>query len=234
MLAAMKVTVPKDGKPMSKERAPHPIFGDLRVRKAVGCYGIDRKEIVKIAFKGQATPWVGMAPPGHAGHGGRQPHVPLRPGQGEGAAGRGRLRPAEAADLRADDQHREARVQRHRHRHQGADGADRRDREHPARRQGHLDEHDPPGRAVGHVRRGSPVAADDRQQRLPVDTSTAAWSHPRHTDTKVDDYYARYARELDADEAQGDRQGVPGVHASTTCTGTPSPARPSTWSRSRG
>ena len=29
-----------------------------------GCYGIDRKEIVKIAFKGQATPWVGMNPPG--------------------------------------------------------------------------------------------------------------------------------------------------------------------------
>src|SRR6266566_1201248 len=42
MLAAMKVTVPKD----------------------IGCYGIDRQEIVKIAFKGQATPWVGMNPPG--------------------------------------------------------------------------------------------------------------------------------------------------------------------------
>src|SRR3989449_2266072 len=64
MLAAMKVTVPKDGKPMSKDRAPHPIFSDIRVRKAVGCYGIDRKEIVKIAFKGQATPWVGIIPPG--------------------------------------------------------------------------------------------------------------------------------------------------------------------------
>src|SRR5207249_6740762 len=64
MLAAMKVTVPKDGKPMSKERAPHPIFSDIRVRRAVGCYGIDRKEIVKIAFKGQATPWVGIIPPG--------------------------------------------------------------------------------------------------------------------------------------------------------------------------
>src|SRR2546426_4216887 len=49
MLAAMKVTVPKDGKPMSKDRAPHPVFGDLRVRKAIGCYGIDRKEIVNIA-----------------------------------------------------------------------------------------------------------------------------------------------------------------------------------------
>src|SRR4029453_151138 len=64
MLAGMKVTVPKDGKPMSKERAPHPIFGDLRVRKAVGCYGLDRQEIVKMAFKGQATPWVGMNRPG--------------------------------------------------------------------------------------------------------------------------------------------------------------------------
>jgi ABC-type transport system substrate-binding protein len=64
MMATMKVTVPKDGKPMSKDRVPHPIFGDVRVRKAVGCYGIDRKEIVKIAFKGQATPWAGMIPPG--------------------------------------------------------------------------------------------------------------------------------------------------------------------------
>src|SRR2546428_2154803 len=64
MLAAMKVTVPKDGKPMSVERASHPIFGDVRVRKAVGCYGIDRQEIVKIAFQGKATPWVGMGPPG--------------------------------------------------------------------------------------------------------------------------------------------------------------------------
>src|SRR6266849_2903603 len=64
MVAMMKVTVPKDGKPMSKDRAPHPIFSDLRVRKAVGCYGIDRREIVKIAFKGQATPWVGIIPPG--------------------------------------------------------------------------------------------------------------------------------------------------------------------------
>src|SRR5207247_1526337 len=64
MVAMMKVTVPADGKPMSKDRAPHAIFNDLRVRKAVGCYGIDRKEIVKIAYKGQATPWVGIIPPG--------------------------------------------------------------------------------------------------------------------------------------------------------------------------
>jgi peptide/nickel transport system substrate-binding protein len=64
MVARMKVTIPADGKAMSKERAPHPVFGDLRVRQAVGCYGINREEIVTIAFKGQATPWVGMNPPG--------------------------------------------------------------------------------------------------------------------------------------------------------------------------
>ncbi|MFQ5520403.1 MAG: ABC transporter substrate-binding protein [Candidatus Methylomirabilia bacterium] len=67
MVAFLKVTVPKDGKPdplMKKERLPHPVFGDIRVRKAVACYGMDREEIVKIAFKGQATPWAGMIPPG--------------------------------------------------------------------------------------------------------------------------------------------------------------------------
>jgi peptide/nickel transport system substrate-binding protein len=64
MVAMMKVTVPADGKALSKERAPHPIFGDVRVRKAIGCYGIDRAEIVNIAFKGKATPWAGMNPPG--------------------------------------------------------------------------------------------------------------------------------------------------------------------------
>src|SRR5262249_58490681 len=27
--------------------------------------------------------------------------------------------------------------------------------------------------------------------------TTAGWNHSRHTDTKVDEYYARYAREMD-------------------------------------
>jgi peptide/nickel transport system substrate-binding protein len=31
-----------------------------------------------------------------------------------------------------------------------------------------------------------------------VSKNSSVWSHPRHTDTKVDDYYARYAREMDA------------------------------------
>jgi peptide/nickel transport system substrate-binding protein len=64
MTAMMKVTVPCNGEPMSKERCPHPIFGDIKVRQAVGCYGINRQEIVEIAFRGQATPWLGMIPPG--------------------------------------------------------------------------------------------------------------------------------------------------------------------------
>jgi len=64
MVAPMKVTVPADGKQMSKERKPHAVFGDIKVRKAVACHGLNREEIVKIAFKGAATPWIGMNPPG--------------------------------------------------------------------------------------------------------------------------------------------------------------------------
>jgi ABC-type transport system substrate-binding protein len=30
-----------------------------------------------------------------------------------------------------------------------------------------------------------------------LSTTTASWNHTRHTDTKVDEYYARYAREMD-------------------------------------
>ena len=67
MVLRAKVTVPCDGKPdasMTNPRCPHPIFGDIRARKALLCYGIDRAEIVKVALRGLATPWVGMIPPG--------------------------------------------------------------------------------------------------------------------------------------------------------------------------
>jgi peptide/nickel transport system substrate-binding protein len=30
-----------------------------------------------------------------------------------------------------------------------------------------------------------------------LSSSTAAWNHSRHTDTKIDDFYERYAREID-------------------------------------
>ena len=201
MLAAMKVTIPKDGKPLSKERIPHPIFGDLRVRKAVGCYGIDRKEIVKIAFKGQATPWLGMNPPGTLDTVDVNHMCPYDQAKAKALLGRGGIRSAEAAHLRADDQHREVGLQHHCHRDQGADGAHRRDRQHPAGGQGHLDEHHHPGRPLGHVRRGSAIPDHPGQQCLPVrgvgTPNASTWTSVRHTDTKVDDYYARYARELD-------------------------------------
>jgi ABC-type transport system substrate-binding protein len=45
-----------------------PPFDDLRVRKAIGCYGIDRIEIVQKALLGLATPMVGMAGPGVKGY----------------------------------------------------------------------------------------------------------------------------------------------------------------------
>src|SRR2546428_3277946 len=40
MVALMKVTVPRDGKPMSKDRAPHPGLTGIRVRNAAGWYRI--------------------------------------------------------------------------------------------------------------------------------------------------------------------------------------------------
>jgi peptide/nickel transport system substrate-binding protein len=40
-----------------------PPFDDLRVRKAIGCYGIDRQEIAEKALLGLTRPWVSMAPP---------------------------------------------------------------------------------------------------------------------------------------------------------------------------
>ncbi|MBI3325730.1 MAG: ABC transporter substrate-binding protein [Nitrospinae bacterium] len=39
-----------------------PPFDDLRVRKAIGCYGIDRREIAEKALLGLAVPLVAMAP----------------------------------------------------------------------------------------------------------------------------------------------------------------------------
>jgi ABC-type transport system substrate-binding protein len=45
-----------------------PPFDDLRVRKAIGCYGVDRIEIVQKALLGLATPMVGMAGPGVKGY----------------------------------------------------------------------------------------------------------------------------------------------------------------------
>ena len=67
-----------------------------------------------------------------------------------------------------------------------------------------------------------------------LSASTASWNSARHTDPKVDEYFARYAREMDPAKRKAIAQGVPGVHRPTSSTGTRSPGRPSTRWRSRG
>src|SRR5712691_5213825 len=41
-----------------------PPFHDLRARRAIGGYGLDRAEIARLAFQGRATPLVSVLPPG--------------------------------------------------------------------------------------------------------------------------------------------------------------------------
>jgi len=201
MVANMKVTVPKDGKPMSAERVPHPIFGDARVRKAIGCYGIDRAEIVKIAFKGQATPWVGMAPPGTMESVNVNAMCPYDPAKAKALlaeTGYGPSRPL-TFELMTDTEKSVFNVITTVIKEQMA-------------RLG----------VTANIRLVDKVSwmnttlqdgpwdmyVEDLLSLLTLDSNaylstawtsktSSAWSHPRHTDTKVDDYYARYARELD-------------------------------------
>ena len=196
MLAAMKVTVPKDGKPMSKDRAPHPIFGDLRVRKAVGCYGIDRNEIVKIAFKGQATAWVGMNPPGTLDTVDVNHMCPYDPAKARALltqAGYGPSKPL-TFELMADTEKSVFNVIATVIKEQMA-------------RIG----------VTANIRLVDKVSwmqttlndgpwdmyVEDLLSLITLDSnaylsnSTSTWSHPRHNDTRVDEFYARYARETD-------------------------------------
>jgi peptide/nickel transport system substrate-binding protein len=196
MLAAMKVTVPKDGKPMSKERAPHPIFGDLRVRKAVGCYGLDRQEIVKIAFKGQATPWVGMNPPGtldtvDVNH--LCPYDPTKAKALLAEAGYGPAKPL-TFEVMADTEKSVfniiATVIKEQMARIGVTAnirvLDKVSWMNTTLQDGPWD-----------------MYVEDLLSLITLDSngylsnSTSSWSHPRHNDPKVDEYYARYARELD-------------------------------------
>jgi peptide/nickel transport system substrate-binding protein len=197
MLAAMKVTVPKDGKPMSKERIPHPIFGDLRVRKAVGCYGIDRKEIVKIAFKGQATPWVGMNPPGtldtvDVNH--MCPYDPEKARKMLAEVGYGPSKPL-TFDIIADTEKSVfnviATVIKEQMGRLGATAnvrvVDKVSWMNTTLQDGPWD-----------------MYVEDLLSLITLDSngylsnSTSTWSHPRHNDKRVDELYARYAREMDA------------------------------------
>jgi peptide/nickel transport system substrate-binding protein len=196
MLAAMKVTVPRDGKPMSKDRVPHKIFGDLRVRKAVGCYGIDRQEIVKIAFKGQATPWVGMAAPGTLETVNVNPMCPYDQAKAKALlaeAGYGPQKPL-TFEIMADTEKSVfnviATVIKEQMSRIGVTAnirlVDKVSWMNSTLQDGPWD-----------------MYVEDLLSLLTIDSnaylsnSTSSWSHPRHNDTKVDEYYARYAREMD-------------------------------------
>jgi len=201
MMAAMKVTVPKDGKPMSPERAPHPIFGDLRVRKAVGCYGIDRQEVVKIAFKGQATPWVGMAPPGtlesvNVNH--LCPYDQAKAKALLAEAGYGPQKPL-TLELMTNTEKSVfnviATVIKEQMTRIGVTAnirlVDKVTWMAAANQDGPWDMY------VEDLLSLLTIDSNGYLSTAYVSTKSSAWSHPRHTDTKVDDYYARYAREMD-------------------------------------
>jgi peptide/nickel transport system substrate-binding protein len=196
MVAMMKVTVPADGKPMSKDRGPHGIFNDIRVRKAVGCYGIDRKEIVKIAFKGQATPWVGIIPPGtldsvDVTH--MCPYDPARAKALLAEAGYGPQKPL-TFELMTNTEKSVFNVITTVIKEQMARIGvtanirlvDKVSWMNTATQDGPFD-----------------MYVEDLASLMVIDqntflsASTAGWNSTRHTDTKVDEFYARYAREMD-------------------------------------
>jgi len=196
MVAQMKVTVPRDGKPMSKDRVPHPVFGDVRVRKAIGCYGLDRQEIVKIGFKGQATPWVGINPPGtmdtvDVNH--LCPYDPTRAKALLAEAGYGPQKPL-TLELMTNTEKSVfnviATVVKEQLARIGVTAnirlTDKVTWMNAVLQDGPWD-----------------MFVEDLLSLLTLDsngfinTTSAAWNQTRHVDTKVDDYYARYAREMD-------------------------------------
>ena len=196
MVGMMKVTVPADGKPMSKERAPHPIFGDIKVRKAVGCYGIDRKEIVKIAFRGQATPWVGIIPPGTMDTVDVNHMCPYDPAKAKALlaeAGYGPQKPL-TFELMTNTEKSVfnviATVIKEQMARIGVTANIRL-----------VDK--PSWLTTATQDGGFDMYIEDLASLLNADqnsylsASVAAWNSARHTDTKIDDFYTRYARELD-------------------------------------
>jgi ABC-type transport system substrate-binding protein len=202
MVAMMKVTVPADGKPLSKDRGPHAIFNDIRVRKAVGCYGIDRREIVKIAYKGQATPWLGIIPPGTLDSVDVTAMCPYDPARARALlaeAGYGPQKPL-TFDLMTNTEKSVfnviATVIKEQMARIGATAnirlTDKVSWMNVATQDGPFD-----------------MYVEDLASLLTVDqnaylsASTAAWNSTRHTDPKVDEYYARYAREMDPAKRKG-------------------------------
>ena len=201
MLAAMKVTVPKDGKPMSVERVPHPILGDVRVRKALGCFGLDRQEIVKIAFKGQATPWVGMAPPGTLESVNVNAMCPYDQAKAKALLAEAGYGPAKPLTLELMTNTEKsvfnviATVIKEQYARIGVTAniklVDKVSWMNTTLQDGPWDMY------VEDLLSLLTIDSNGYLSTAYVSTKSSAWSHPRHTDTKVDDYYARYARETD-------------------------------------
>jgi peptide/nickel transport system substrate-binding protein len=196
MVAMMKVTVPADGKPMSKSRGPHAIFSDVRVRKAVGCYGIDRKEIVKIAFKGRATPWLGMLPPGTLDAADVNHMCPYDQAKAKALlaeAGYGPQKPL-TFELMTNTEKSVfnviATVIKDQMARIGVTAnirlVDKPSWMTTATQDGAFDMY------IEDL--ASLMIAD---QNTYLSATTAGWNTTRHTDTKIDDFYARYAREMD-------------------------------------
>jgi peptide/nickel transport system substrate-binding protein len=207
MLAAMKVTIPKDGKPMSPDRTPHPIFGDLRVRKAIGCYGIDRQEIVKIAFKGQATPWVGMAPPGTLESVNVNHLCPYDAAKAKALlteAGYGPSKPL-TFELMANTEKSvfnviatvvKDQLARLGFVHANIKVVDKVSWMNTTLGDGPWDMY------IEDLLSLITIDSNGYLASAYISDKSSAWSHPRHTDAKVDDYFSRYAKELDVKKRQ--------------------------------
>jgi peptide/nickel transport system substrate-binding protein len=201
MLAAMKVTVPKDGKPMSTERVPHPVLGDVRVRKALGCFGIDRQEVVKIAFKGQATPWVGMAPPGTLESVNVNSMCPYDQAKAKALLAEAGYGPSKPLTLELMTNTEKsvfnviATVLKEQYARIGVTAniklVDKVSWMNTTLQDGPWDMY------VEDLLSLLTIDSNGYLSTAYVSKTSSAWSHPRHTDTKVDDYYARYARETD-------------------------------------
>jgi peptide/nickel transport system substrate-binding protein len=198
MTAMMKVTNPAPGeKKLSQKRVPHPIFGDIRVRKAVGCYGTDREGIVKIAFQGEATPWVGMISPGAIDSVNVNDMCPYDPKKAMALlkeAGYDQDHPL-TFRLMTNTEKSVFNII----------GTVIKEQMAKIGVQVNLQLVDKVTWMATVLRDGDwDMSIEDLAALLTIDgntyisASTATWNIARHTDTKVDEYYARYASEMDA------------------------------------
>jgi peptide/nickel transport system substrate-binding protein len=156
---------------------------------------------VKIAFKGQATPWVGMAPPGTLEHVNVNHLCPYDPTKAKAMlaeAGYGPQKPL-TFDIIADTEKSVfnviATVIKEQMTRIGATAnirvVDKVSWMNTTLQDGPWD-----------------MYVEDLLSLITIDSngylsnSTSSWSHPRHNDKRVDELYARYAKELDAPKRQ--------------------------------